>query len=459
MLNAIALTILTTGMGADLVLDADTRLSGVHHLSSLRVPEGVTLTAHDELEVHCSGPIVIEGTVEGRREASSLRRDGVSLSLSSETAVVVRGAVRAGHGLDGPVEGDVQLRGGDGGTVFVEAPRVHLAGDVHAGDGGDGGFGQDGGNGGDALVRSPFYFWDGTETGTTRGGFGGDGGDGRDGLLSGSGEHGGDGGDAGDTFAETLRTSWRSAPTLLAAALDSRGEAAYLASALAVPAVRDGCNGTPGTLGTNALDATAIETATPLPAGPCTDGAESPILFPISFFLPPDGGNGGDGGAATCPGGIGGVGGTGGDGGDTFAPDGQRGQDGGDCCGPHPEKGGDGGDGAPGSPARGGKGGKGGDGGPGWTTSMPYGHGGNAGAGGNGGAAVGGDGGDGGNGGDGDPGGAAGDAGAGGLSIGGAAGKAGDPARGGAVVDDGIPGPSLPTDPGTAGMPGGRCRT
>ena len=120
--------------------DRDTILAGIFIVDSVYIPEGVTVTAADDLALLCRGDIRIEGKLVGRsRGAESTRRRGVMIHLAAEALVQIDGELTAGDGAPGsdPSRLPELRRGGDGGSVLIDAELVRVGGTVAGGRGAD----------------------------------------------------------------------------------------------------------------------------------------------------------------------------------------------------------------------------------------------------------------------------------------------------------------------------------
>lgn len=415
-------------------------------LTSFTVMPGVSVEFATDVVIECSGPIVIQGELVGRRARQPERRhavsvDAPSLLLVSRERLVVEGRVTGAPGLSGLFRPDAAwalpesawrsghvsgfeasvrealdgvwlsegtalvtapsqaFPGGAGGDVVLVAPEVVIDGRVEAGAGGPGGPAAPGGAGGDVLVYSQVG---GTHVR-----------DGDDEIVAGA------GGDAGDP------TVWIRGPQQLPAggsggdalglALERwPGEALVRAAPLThVPFGIDargghggrGASGRhPGSPDTRVL-ARATGTRAAHPPGSIlafdSDGAAgSPGDDETGDAGVPDPAADGGGSTMSCAAGNGQTGGTGGTGGAASGSDGSVGGPGRSGCPDEPGK--SGGKGGSGGKGTGGDGGDGGAGGPAFCREeCPSNTAGDGGPGGPAGAGTGGDAGSGGNGGNG----------------------------------------------------------
>ncbi|HPF14523.1 MAG: hypothetical protein H6830_06500 [Planctomycetes bacterium] len=137
-------------------------LEGRVELDSFWVPLDETVWVTGDLELHCSGPLCIEGTLRVAPDRyGSDGYDGPDLWLSSDTRLVIPGQVLGGpgapafEGAASPV--NMTWVGGDGSDVYLVAPEIALDGLVRAGDGGSSGPNALGGRGGSVDVRGECY--------------------------------------------------------------------------------------------------------------------------------------------------------------------------------------------------------------------------------------------------------------------------------------------------------------
>ena len=181
---AVAL-LLVAAMAASPAIAKDTPLGGLQQVDSLTVARGDRILATEHLRIVSKGPVVIAGSIEGR--------PGVSITIEAPV-ITVTGSILGGPGLGGvrPL-----ARGGDGGSIVLDAPTVVLDGAVvAAGNGGTGGAGGDGGDGGGVTVHADDLDSKGSTPRITPG-QGGEGGAGIDGDVPRA-RNGGGGGSGGD---------------------------------------------------------------------------------------------------------------------------------------------------------------------------------------------------------------------------------------------------------------------
>ena len=394
--------------------------------AAILVPAGQTLVLKETTELRSKGPIRIDGAVLGQvRPSDAACKDGVGITLVSDTIIVVTGRVVGGEGARStdavPSVENCQMVGGNGGNVVLRAPVVVVNGLVIGGRGGDSGPNANAGNGGAVDVAG----WLVT-TRTDLAPIVGEADYAARCLDAGYGIFGGDAG--GHTHPQSLTLSVGAGAGGNGGGVRCTPDRVFRSEAVYSRLVEYGLASEIGSSDANA--------SSPFAASICPNG--TPGTGPTDVF----GGAGtpgvnGANGTQSSPSGQ--AGGTGGTGGGIGASPGTNGGPGTDCC---PGTGGNGGAGGPGGKATGGKGGAGGRGGNAYwennTWAAPGGDGGN---GGDGGGAGGGQGGHGGNGGKSE--GAGGAKGNGGAGIGGAPGNGG---RGG----DGIFAPVN----GTAGSAG-----
>jgi len=420
----------------DLVLVDGGRLSGTLTGANITVPFGATVIVEGDMVIGATGVVQVDGVIVIRDSQTTSSPHAPNLRIHSAARITVNGVIRGGRGADfGQVATTASLGmpGGNGSSITLEAPDIHVRGVIEAGDGGQGGGAAKGGDGGwiHQIGRhvtdkhSILALESGTELPAVRwrAGDGGRGGDSPFPTYP-----GGDGGAGGGlTFANhTNEPEWEFRETTLAG---SSGWRTVQPKGNLVDC-QNGADGdqNPG----DAVGGVAGD------GGHGADGTASS----------PNGSNGGSGGSAPS----------------ITGPVGQDGQKGEDCCNePQPGPGGKGGKGGAAPKAVGKKGGNGGNGGNAYRLDVgsPWlGNGGKAGDAGNGASATTGKGGKGGNGGKGVPGGAGGNPGPAGTPTPGAAGTPGTPGQGltgggqGAAASSGN---SVTGGPGNWGDPGPKC--
>ena len=181
---------------------------------------------NESLTVWSKGVIQIDADIEGLPIKGN-NQNGQDLILKSNTAIVINGDIRLSDGGDGiaplhslvvrnqsttsphlsvsnsittafpGIVNSARINGGNGGTLFLQAPSIILNGKMVAGNGGDGVAGGEGGDGGSMLILSKYKLH--SKYAAIASGNGGKGGDGSKanpfGLLD-----GGNGGNGGNTF-------------------------------------------------------------------------------------------------------------------------------------------------------------------------------------------------------------------------------------------------------------------
>ncbi len=327
-------------------------LSGHVHASSVEIGPEARVLVSSNLILDSIGPIVVHGVLE-LANGSNARADAPSLTLLSNTAVMIHGKVFAGNGFDAIATG---LRGGHGSMIHIETPYLQVdSSELRGGDGGQGGPAAIGGSGGSLVIFASLF----VTTNPEFVGYGGNGGNGGIGVAQKNGLQlpGGTGGRGGDAVVHALPPE-----DLHAADIQSLWQRA-----------NEGAHG-------DDLTGDAGNVGVPDNA-PCEKGGAG---GPGQPMVAGAGGNGGAGANGQSDGTPPTNGGDGGRGGHGTGGMGGRGGHGGTCC-PGGVCGGNGGAGGKGSGGPAGKGGKGGNAfhdGAGYTA--PGGHGGSGGVGGNG---------------------------------------------------------------------------
>jgi hypothetical protein len=164
---------------------ADTTKSGRWDVASLTVAAGDRVLATGGLRIVSSGPVTIDGQLEGF--------EGASIEITAPV-IRIRGGVSTANGTHSKA---INGRGQDAGDITFNAGLIELIGaNITAGDGGNGGRSGDGGAGGSIVFSGcPAVSMD--EASIMKSGDGGRGGHGIDGYTAAE-MDGGDGGQAGE---------------------------------------------------------------------------------------------------------------------------------------------------------------------------------------------------------------------------------------------------------------------
>jgi hypothetical protein len=327
-------------------------ISGWVQASKFTVLSGAHLYATDDLFLECDGPIIIDGTIEAvSGDSRQGKPNATNITLISQSWIVVRGSILAGTGDNGLV---MLQSGGDGTSIYLEAPFVYVESDeLRGGAGGLGGPASDGGRGGDLVVSAMMF--EATSPGLVgTGGAGGQGGDGINGHPIDLLRQGGSGGDGGDAVVKSLpyEVDWQELLKQRNCPPGTEGD--------------PGTTGQPGDAGCHGSDDEGAAGAQGNPNNIlCTNGGDGKRGIDMIGGVAGKGGDGGNGQRSSNGSGgydviTPGHGGPGGRGGNGKGGVGGPGGNGGSCCSGGGPCGGKGGDGAKGT---GGVGGNGGDGG------------------------------------------------------------------------------------------------
>jgi len=105
----------------DVLVPNDTTLTGTINAASLTVPTGVTVTLADDLTLSTTGPISIDGTLQG---------DCVGLDLSAGGALTLTGATLNTECTAAPEGGAPTLRIGGSAEIVIEGADIRSGGDL-----------------------------------------------------------------------------------------------------------------------------------------------------------------------------------------------------------------------------------------------------------------------------------------------------------------------------------------
>ncbi|MBZ0171401.1 MAG: hypothetical protein K8E66_03385, partial [Phycisphaerales bacterium] len=276
----------------DLVITTTRELAGRLDVRCFRIEEEGRVIATGDLTIIAIGEVRISGELVAQDATEAT--DAPDITILSGDLIRIDARVAGGKGGDG---GEVDVPGGNGTSITLDAPRLMINAPVLSGNGGDGGPNADGGNAGGIFVFGDALTDDDNSDGVFRAGNGGRGGDAATNRES----RGGNGGEGGDAVVHNF--SYTSLP---------EQRAVRLAMTTDTDDLRGGWS---------------ITTAPH-----CTDGARG---LPSIDAIAGDGGNGGNGsnavsfGANGCHAAL--PGGNGGRGGRAQAGNGGPGQNGGRC--------------------------------------------------------------------------------------------------------------------------------
>ena len=201
----------------DLVLADGDCISGTVTVRSLEIPPGVTVHVDDDLDVHATGRVYIEGKlIAADRDPDDEKNDAPTIELETRGSLLITGEILGGHGRNNdhlPVPEGGGMPGGKGTSITISAGRFSILGVIRAGKGGSAGWGGKGGSGGDIYILgrsvNPWEIRGGATVHPERGIYGGAAGRGGQAHRSVNSGTGGAGGDSGGAIFEERETSIR----------------------------------------------------------------------------------------------------------------------------------------------------------------------------------------------------------------------------------------------------------
>jgi len=178
----------------DVTLQDGDHFQGLLEADDVLIPQGATVWVDNDLLIHASGNVSIEGTLRAIDRGDDESKAAPGIAIVAQSTIDITGSVLGGRGKSYPQTIECTgIEGGRGSDLLMRAPVINVNGIVRAGSGGHGGAGAKAGDGGSAQL---FGLTLSRDASAQNGVYGGAGGDGLNwNALTGVAAAGGDGGE------------------------------------------------------------------------------------------------------------------------------------------------------------------------------------------------------------------------------------------------------------------------